>query len=179
MLKNTVKNGSGLERKTGHMLAIDKHLILFTGADRHNDRLVISGRPKGGTSRFETYATMQIVTEEQLPTIVVVRVTEDVSKIEFVRKLLSESRKTGLKKPIILMDRELGNVDVMRFLDEHGERFPMAVGKTPRIKKAVSEFRCGKRGAISKCEMRSGDDATFRFWLVIKKCLKEKKGKRR
>ena len=117
MLKSTIKDGSGLERKTGHMLAMDKHLIPFAGADRHNDRLVISGRPKGGTSRFETYATMQIVTEEQLPTIAVVRVTEDVSKIEFVRKLLSESRKIELKKSIILMDREFSNVDVMRFLD--------------------------------------------------------------
>ena len=47
MLKSTIKNGSGLERKTGHMLAIDKHLIPFTGADRHNDNFVISGRPKG------------------------------------------------------------------------------------------------------------------------------------
>ena len=179
MLKSTIKDGSGLERKTGHMLAIDKHLIPFTGADRHNDRLVISGRPKGGTSRFETYATMQIVTEEQLPTIAVVRVTEDVSKIEFVRKLLSESRKTGLKKSIILMDREFSNVDVMRFLNEHGERFLMAVSKTPGIKKAVSEFRSGKRDAISKYEMRANDGTTFRFWLVIKKRLKEKKGKKR
>ena len=85
------------------MLTIDKHLIPFTGADRHNDSFVISGRSKGGTSRFETYAAMQIVTEEQLPTIAVVRVTEDISKIEFVRKLLSESKKTGLKKSIILI----------------------------------------------------------------------------
>ena len=98
MLKSTIKDGSGLERKTGHMLAIDKHLILFTGANRHNDRLVISGKPKGGTSRFETYATMQVVTEEHMPTIAAVRVIEDMSKIEFVCKLLSESRKTGLKK---------------------------------------------------------------------------------
>ena len=60
MLKSTIKDGSGLERKTGHMLAIDKHLIPFTGANRHNDRLVISGKPKGGISRFETYATMQV-----------------------------------------------------------------------------------------------------------------------
>ena len=58
------------------MLAIDKHLIPFTGADRHNDSLVISGKPKGGTSQFEMYATMQVVTEEQLPTIAAVRVTE-------------------------------------------------------------------------------------------------------
>ena len=63
MLNNTVKNGLGLEKKTGHILAIDKHLIPFTGADRHNDSLVISGKPKGGTSRFETYATMQAVTD--------------------------------------------------------------------------------------------------------------------
>ena len=37
MLKSTIKNGSSLEKKTGHMLAIDKHLIPLTGADRHND----------------------------------------------------------------------------------------------------------------------------------------------
>ena len=77
MLNNTVKNGLGLEKKTGHILAIDKHLIPFTGEDRHNDNFVISGKPKGGTSQFETYATMQVVTEEQLPTIAVVRVIED------------------------------------------------------------------------------------------------------
>ena len=179
MLESTIKEGSGLERKTGHMLAIDKHLIPFTGGDRHNDNFVISGKPKGGTSQFETYATIQVVTEEQLPTISVVRIIEDMSKIEFVRKLLSESRKLGLKKPLLLMDREFSSVDVMRFLDECGERFLMAVSKTPGIKKAVSEFRCGKRGATSRYEMKSGDGTTFRFWLVIKKRLKEKKGKRR
>ena len=103
------------------MLAIDKHLIPFTGADRHNDNFVISGKSKGGTSQFETYATMQVVTEKQLPTIAVVRLTDDISKIEFVRKLLSESKKLGLKKPLLLMDREFSSVDVMRFLDERRE----------------------------------------------------------
>ena len=179
MLESTIKDRSGLERKTGHMLAVDKHLIPFTDADRHNDNFVIGGRPKGGTSQFETYATMQVVTEEQLPTMAVVRLTEDMSKIEFVRKLLSESKKLGLKKPLLFMDCELGSVDVMRFLDERGERFLMAVSKRPGIKKAVSEFRCGKRGAVSRYEMRSGDGTAFRFWPVIKKRLKGKKGKRR
>ena len=179
MLESTIKDESGLEKKTGHMSAIDKHLIPFTGEDRHNDNFVISGKPKGGTSQFETYATMQVVTEKQLPTISVVRVIEDMSKIDFVRKLLSESKKLGLKKPLLLMDREFSSVDVMRFLDECGERFLMAVSKTPGIKKAVSEFRRGKRKAISRYEMRSNDGTTFRFWLVIKKRLKEKKGKRR
>ena len=122
---------------------------------------------------------MQVVTEEQLPTIAVVRVIEDISKIDFVRKLLSESKKLGLKKPLLLMDREFSSVDVMRFLDECGERFLMAVSKTPGIKKAVSEFRRGKRKAVSRYEMRSGDGTTFRFWPVIKKHLKGKKGKRR
>ncbi len=53
-----LKLSSGLEKKTGHMPATDKHLIPFTDADRHNDRFVVGGKPKGGTSRFETYATM-------------------------------------------------------------------------------------------------------------------------
>ena len=161
------------------MPATYKHLIPFTGADRHNDSLVISGRPKGGTSRFETYATMQVVTEKQLPTIAVVRLTDDISKIEFVRKLLSELKKMGLKKSIILMDREFSNVEVMRFLDEHGEKFLMAVSKTPGIKKAVLEFRSGKRKAVSKYEMRSSNGTVFRFNLVIKKRLKETKDGRK
>ena len=179
MLNNTVKNGLGLEKKTGHILAIDKHLIPFTGKDRHNDNFVISGKPKGGTSQFETYATIQVVTEKQLPTISVVRVIEDMSKIDFVRKLLSESKKLGLKKPLLLMDREFSSVDVMRFLDECDERFLMAVSKTPGIKKAVAEFRRGKRKAVSKYEMRSSNGTVFRFNLVIKKRLKETKDGRK
>ena len=179
MLESTIKDRSGLEKKTGHMLAIDKHLISFTGEDRHNGNFVISGKPKGGTSQFETYAPMQVVIEKQLSTIAVIRVIEDMSKIEFVRKLFLESKKLGLKKSLLLMDREFSSVDVMRFLDECGEKFLMAVSKTPEIKKAVSEFRRGKRKAIPRYEMRSNDGTTFRFWLVIKKRLKEKKGKRR
>ena len=126
------------------MLAIDKHLIPFTGADRHNDNLVISGRPKGGTSQFETYATMQMVTEKQLPTMAVVRLTEDMSKIEFVRKLLLESRKLGLKEPLLLMDREFSSVDVMRFLHKHGERFLMAVSKRLESKRPSLSFVAAK-----------------------------------
>ena len=183
---STGQNGTYLKGSDRPHAGMDKHPIPFTDADRHNDRLVISGRPKGGTSQFETYATMQVVTEKQLPTIAVVRVIEDMSKIEFVRKLLSESKKLGLKKPLLLMDREFSSVDVMRFLDGHGEKFLMAVSKTPGIKKAVSEFRCGKRKAISRYEVRSNDGTTFRFWLVIKNVSRKRraregqeKGKRR
>ena len=75
MLKSTIKRGSGLEKKTCQMLAIDKHLIPFTGAEKHNYNFIISGKLKGGTSQFETYATMQAITEERLPTIAVVHVT--------------------------------------------------------------------------------------------------------
>ena len=77
---------------------------------------------------------MQIVTEEQLPTIEVVRITEDTTKVEFVRKLLSESRK-GIEKAALLTDRQFSNVDAMRLLDERDKRFLMAVSRTPGIKK--------------------------------------------
>ena len=77
------------------------------------------------------------------------------------------------------MDCKFSSVEVMRFLDGHGKKFLMAVSKTPGIKKSVLEFRRGKRKAISKYEMRSNDGTTFRFWPVIKKRLKETKGKKR
>ena len=35
MLKNTIKDESDLEKRTGQMSATDKHLILLTGADRY------------------------------------------------------------------------------------------------------------------------------------------------
>ena len=122
---------------------------------------------------------MQAVSEERLPIVAVVRVTEDTTKVEFVRKLLSESKKRGPEKPLLLMDREFSKVNMMRFLDERGKRFLMVVSKTPGIKKAVSEFRSDKRDAISKYEMRSNDETVLRFQLVIKKRLKETKSKRR
>ena len=109
------------------MLTIDKHLIPFTGADRYNYNFIISGKSKDGTSQFETYATMQTVSGERLPTVAVVRLTDDTTKVEFMRKLLSESKKMRLKKSIILMNRELGNAEVMRFLDGHGKKFLMTV----------------------------------------------------
>ena len=146
---------------------------------RQAQYLVISGKPKGGTSRFETYATMQAVTEERLPTIAVVHVTEHVTEVEFVRKLLSEALKQGFKKPVLFMDREFANVEMMRFLNERGERPLMAVSKRPGIKNAVAEFRCGKRKAVSKYEMRSSNGTVFRFNLVIKKRLKETKDGRK
>ena len=109
------------------MLTVDKHLIPFTGADRYNYNCIISGKPRGGTFRFETYATMQAVSEERLPTGAVVRLTDDTAKVKFVRKLLAESKKMMLKKVIILMNRELGSVEVMCFLDGYSEKFPMVV----------------------------------------------------
>ena len=64
-------------------------------------------------------------------------------------------------------------------MDDRGEKFLMAVSKTPGIKKSVLEFRSGKRKAISRYDLRSHDGTTFRFWPVIKKRPKETKGKKR
>ena len=80
------------------MLTVDKHLIPFTGADRYNYNFIISSKSRGGTSRFETYAAIHAVSEERLPTVTVVRLTDDTAKVKFVRRLLSESKKMMLKK---------------------------------------------------------------------------------
>ena len=122
---------------------------------------------------------MQAVTEERLPTMAVIHVTEHVTKVEFVRKLLSEAVKQGFKKPVLFTDREFANVEMMRFLNGRGEKFLMVVSKTSGIKNAVAEFRRGKRKAVSKYEMRSSNGTVFRFNLVIKKRFKETKDGRK
>ena len=80
------------------ILTTYKHLIPFTDADRHNYNFIISGKPKGVTSWFETYAAMQAASGERFPTVAVVCLTDDTAKVKFVRKLLSESKKMMLKK---------------------------------------------------------------------------------
>ena len=75
------------------MLTVDKHLIPLTGADRYNYNFIISGKPRGGTSRFEMYTTMQAISEERLPAVAVVRLTDDTAKIEFVRNYSQNQRR--------------------------------------------------------------------------------------
>ena len=76
------------------------------------------------------------------------------------------------------MDREFVSVDVIRFLDEHGEKFLMTISKTPGIKKVVLEFRSDKRKTVSKYEMRSNDGIAFRFWLMIKSISRKQRVKK-
>ena len=122
---------------------------------------------------------MQIVTEEQLPTIAVVRLTEDMPKIEFVRKLLSESKKMGLKKVNNSHGSQVWQCRCDAFSGRTWREIPDGSQQTPGIKKDLLEVCSGKRKAISKYGMRSNGRTTFRSWPVIKKRLKEKKGKRR
>ena len=55
MLESMIKKGFSFEKKTDQMLAMDKHLIPFAGAYKHNNNFVIRGKPQGGTLQFETY----------------------------------------------------------------------------------------------------------------------------
>ena len=74
---------------------------------------------------------------------------------------------------------EFANVGMMRFLNERGERFLMAVSERPGIEDTVAEFHRGKRKSVSEYEMRSSNGTVFRFNLVIKKRLKETKDGRK
>ena len=113
LLFKTVKiaMGSGLMPVRRILVAIDFHKIPFTGKTR--DENVVSGKPKGGTSRFEGYMTAHHVGLPGLLTLAVQRVTDGMEKADCVLTMLSAIAKLGITVRIFLMDSEFCTVAVM------------------------------------------------------------------
>lgn len=149
--------------------AIDFHTIPFTGKTRDDN--VVPGKPKGGTSRFEGYATIAAVSIPHVLQIGAVRMHVGITKAEYVMNLISQMRATGLRSSVHLMDKEFCTVDVIRALDRKKEKFLMAIKRSPGVNKAILEFKAGGRGMVSRYSMRTSDGTTVSFWLVICKRL--------
>ncbi len=78
--------------RAGPMLvAIDRHLI--PRHDRNNMLHLICSKIKGGTGRFECYATMQAVAGSINAVLGCVPVTRDCSDVNFVRRFVNTLRR--------------------------------------------------------------------------------------
>lgn len=155
--------------------AIDFHKIPFTGRTRDDN--VVPGKPKGGTSRFERYASLMAVSEPHMPQLAVRRLYSGTKKAAYVLDLVAALHGIGLRVSMLLLDKEFCTVDVMQALSARGVKFLIAVSRNDRIKVAIDECKAGKRKMISRYTMGSGK-STFTFWLIIRKKAVTKKGKK-
>ena len=180
MLDETVRicQNSHLQKSRDLLIAIDKHMI--PKFDRGDITGLVRAKEKAGSTLFECYATMQIVSG-QIPAILeCIRVTPCLSNADLLLKLTASLSAYGIRERLLLLDREFFAVDLMGVLSGAGRRFLMPARKHAGIKRAIDEFIAGRRAAISEYTMKNAAGLTFTFTLVItKKAGRRRKGRYR
>jgi hypothetical protein len=148
--------------------AVDKHQI-----PRYDQRLepfITRGKKKAGTTRFETYATLQCVEEGRRAQITCTHFRALDDNAETVVGLLEEARLHEVDISLLLLDREFFSASVMAELNRLGQRFLMPCTLTRGVKEAIREHARGDRRRVSACALTpsqsSGREAA-RFTLVI------------
>ena len=169
LCRRMLRHTAGLARKgmqtRGILVAIDKHLI--PRHDRDNMMYLVYSKFKGGTYRFECYATMQAVGTKISAVLGCFRVTRDDSEADFVRRFMRELGNHRIRPRLLLVDREFYSVDVMSAIREFGNRFLMPAIKNTGVKKAITEHHRGKRDAVSRYTLRNSEGREFEFTLVM------------
>lgn len=145
--------------------AIDTHDI--PRYDPDTDRgFLRRGKHQRGTSRFESYATLQCVEEGMRAQIACEQFGLFDAKEEIVDRLLTRARLNDIEISLLLLDRGFFSVATMNMLERNGQTFLMPCILNKGIKRAIVEYAQGKRRRVSPYEMGRGDDRAS-FTLVI------------
>ena len=151
--------------KGGVLVAIDKHLI--PRHDRDNMSHLIRSKPKGGTGRFECYATMHVVAEQVPAILECMQVTRSVDNADFVRKFMQKLRDYRIRARLLLMDREFYSTEIIRLVSGHGRKFLMPAVKNTGMKRAIREHHDKSRKAASQYTLRNAAGQSVTFTLII------------
>jgi hypothetical protein len=131
------------------MAAIDKHDL--PRYDKDVDKgFLRRGKRKDGTTRFETYATLQCVEEGRRAQIACQQTGLFAENADVVESLVTASRLEGVRVFLLLVDREFFSSRVMNRMYRLRQRFLMPCRLTSGVKRALEEYAQGKRGMISR-----------------------------
>jgi putative transposase len=148
------------------MGALDKHKI--PRYDPTTDKGYLTrGKHERGTTRYETYGSLQCVEEGMRAQIVCEHVGLFDENSELVAKLVTRARLEGIRVYLLLLDREFFSCKVINGLGKLRQPFLMPVKLTKGIKKALTEYIQGKRPMISRYVMQEGREDESSFTLVI------------
>jgi putative transposase len=86
-------------------------------------RLVRSSKPKDGTTKFFTFATLAVVHKSRRVTVAFTLVRYGESAACLVKRLLKIGRKLGVKIKTSYWDKAFGTIEVMRYLMAHRVSF--------------------------------------------------------
>ena len=136
-------------------IAIDKHLVCRYDRFR---RIVntIKSKPKKGTYNFNCLATANCIVAGPRAFLAARLVRRGDVDVEVVSGLIADCRKRGIRIKSLKIDREFFSVDIMDMLEREGIPFMVPAIKTKGVKKAVEEFKDGRRKAASRHSHRFG-----------------------
>ena len=162
--------------KGGVLVAIDKHLI--PRHDKDNMSYLTRSKPKGGTSKFECYATMHVVAEQVPAILECMQVTRSVDDADFVRKIIRSARRTGADIGTVMLDREFFSSRVMSALNDMKVNYLMPCKNTDTVVDAIAEFAKRRRGRVSESAV-SGTGGTTPYTMIITKRKRRKNKKKK
>ena len=151
--------------KGGVLVAIDKHLI--PRHDKDNMSHLTRSKPKGGTSKFECYATMHVVAERVPAILECMQVTRSVDDADFVRKFVQKLKGYRIRARLLLMDREFYSTEIINLVSEHRCKFLMPAVKNAGIKRMIREHHDKSRKAVSQYAIRNAAGQSATFTLII------------
>ena len=148
------------------MAALDKHKI--PRYDPTTDRGYLTrGKHERGTTRYETYGSLQCVEEGMRAQLACEHVGLFDDNWELVSKLLARARLEGVRISLLVLDREFFSCKVINELRRLRQPFLTPCRMTSGIKAALREYAEGKRPMISRYVMQEGRQDESSFTLVI------------
>ncbi|MBI2938744.1 MAG: hypothetical protein HYY22_11135, partial [Thaumarchaeota archaeon] len=124
------------------------------------------GKRERGTTKRESYATLQCVEEGRRAQIACEQFGFFDEKNEVVERLLTTARLDEMEISLLLLDRGFFSSPVINVLERNGQIFLMPCILYDGVKKALIEYAQGRRKRISRYEM-GPEESRVSFTLVI------------
>ena len=134
-------------RRHKQRLAIDLHLVPYYGEPYEDPKEIYRSKAQDGTNDFHAYASAYVVFHGQRFTVALTPVERGESMKAVVQRLLTLTRKTGVRPRLLLLDRGFYSVEVIRYLQAARVPFLMpavARGKKPTADQPATGIRAYK-----------------------------------
>jgi putative transposase len=155
-----------LSRKN-QSFAIDFVNIPFYGEEKTRGD-TIRTKPRQGTSRFYSYATIYLIKKNKRYTLAIKYVRSGETLKDTIDFLLNEVEKAGFKIKELLLDREFFTVDVIKYLQDRKTSFIIPCVKRGRSG-GIRNLFVGRKSYSTKYTMRSANgEVTFQVNVVVK-----------
>ena len=109
-----------LKGQRSYALAMDVTLIPYHGQPQLDEKEIVRGEPKSGTTHFHGYATVSIVHSKRRYVVALIFIEADEKMVEAVRRLLDRVKSLGIQVRRVYLDKGFCAIEVFRTLDRRG-----------------------------------------------------------